>query len=348
MVDYSKIVTNYIYLLQEREFIKTNENIFKIGMTQKENHTRFNQYPKGSILLFQIICQNCIFVERKIKEEYKNKFIHRKDIGNEYFEGNVEEMINLMYNTRNKYNIHTDIKSTFKNNNDILNKKKKPVIKTNEDRIELLTNIPNIKLEKIKLKEKKLLEKQQKKLEKQKKKEEKVIQEKHRKLEKHRKKQEQLLEKQQKMLEEQKKKAEQLLEKQQKNLEEQQKKLENQRKKEEKIRTEQLLYVNKINNIINWIKYKYTSDTINNTILKNNSLSNLYYSYILFMQSNNYNPIVTLREFNKILSNTNNELPFNIGILQRIGDYTLLLFNIESITQHFSIQNNSNSILKVG
>jgi len=66
------------------------------------------------------------------------------------------------------------------------------------------------------------------------------------------------------------------------------------------------------------------------------------------MQSNNYNPIVTLREFNKILSNTNNELPFNIGILQRIGDYTLLLFNIESITQYFSIQNNSNSILKVG
>ena len=35
-----------IYLLQEREFIKTKENILKVGMTTKLNHKRFNQYPK--------------------------------------------------------------------------------------------------------------------------------------------------------------------------------------------------------------------------------------------------------------------------------------------------------------
>ena len=28
---------NYIYLLQEREFLKTNENIYKIGKTMQEN-----------------------------------------------------------------------------------------------------------------------------------------------------------------------------------------------------------------------------------------------------------------------------------------------------------------------
>lgn len=39
------MTTNYIYLLQEREFIKTNENVYKVGMTKKENHKRFNQYP---------------------------------------------------------------------------------------------------------------------------------------------------------------------------------------------------------------------------------------------------------------------------------------------------------------
>ena len=43
------------YLLQEREFVKTKENIYKVGMTQKENYERFNQYPKGSVLLFQMI-----------------------------------------------------------------------------------------------------------------------------------------------------------------------------------------------------------------------------------------------------------------------------------------------------
>ena len=45
------MMTNYIYLLQEREFIKTKENVYKIGMTKKENHKRFNQYPKGSIFV---------------------------------------------------------------------------------------------------------------------------------------------------------------------------------------------------------------------------------------------------------------------------------------------------------
>lgn len=50
---------NYVYLLQEREFIKTNENIYKVGRTKKENYQRFNQYPKSSILLFQTICNNC-------------------------------------------------------------------------------------------------------------------------------------------------------------------------------------------------------------------------------------------------------------------------------------------------
>ena len=57
--------TNYVYLLQEREFIKTNENIYKVGMTTKENHIRFNQYPKGSILLHQIICNDCSTIEKK-------------------------------------------------------------------------------------------------------------------------------------------------------------------------------------------------------------------------------------------------------------------------------------------
>jgi hypothetical protein len=87
------MLTNYVYLLQEREFIKTNEKIYKIGMTTKPNHTRFNQYPKGSTLLFQIICNDCCSLEKQILSNFKSKFILRKDIGNEYFEGNFTEMI---------------------------------------------------------------------------------------------------------------------------------------------------------------------------------------------------------------------------------------------------------------
>ena len=93
------MMTNYIYLLQEREFIKTNENIYKVGMTKKENHIRFNQYPKNSVLLFQMICNNCKNIEKQIIKLFKEKFNHRKDIGTEYFEGEYKTMIDIIYLT---------------------------------------------------------------------------------------------------------------------------------------------------------------------------------------------------------------------------------------------------------
>ena len=91
------IVTNYIYLLQEREFIKTNENIYKIGMTKKENYTRFNQYPNGSILLFQMICNDCKTMEKIILKTFYGNFKQRKEIGSEYFEGDYTSMIDIIY-----------------------------------------------------------------------------------------------------------------------------------------------------------------------------------------------------------------------------------------------------------
>ena len=93
------MATNYIYLLQEREFLKTKENIFKVGMTTKQNHERFNQYPKGSILLFQLICDNCKNIEKQIITIFKENFIQRKDIGTEYFQGNYKLMIDSIYLT---------------------------------------------------------------------------------------------------------------------------------------------------------------------------------------------------------------------------------------------------------
>jgi len=91
------MATNYIYLLQEREFLKTKENIYKVGMTEKENYTRFNQYPKGSILLFQMICKDCKIIEKHILQQFKLLFDQRKEIGIEYFKGNYEQMIDIIY-----------------------------------------------------------------------------------------------------------------------------------------------------------------------------------------------------------------------------------------------------------
>jgi hypothetical protein len=96
---------NYIYLLQEREFIKTKERIFKIGKTTQENCKRFRQYPKGSVLYFQIKCKDCDKTEKQLLAIFKKKYKQRKDIGNEYFEGNHNHMIQDIYTNISRENI---------------------------------------------------------------------------------------------------------------------------------------------------------------------------------------------------------------------------------------------------
>jgi hypothetical protein len=91
--------TNYIYLLQEREFLKTGELIYKVGRTTKPNYQRFNQYPNGSVLLFQMICIDYVKNEMSIIEQFKHKFISRPDIGREYFEGDYNDMIDIIYSS---------------------------------------------------------------------------------------------------------------------------------------------------------------------------------------------------------------------------------------------------------
>jgi hypothetical protein len=90
--------TQYIYLLQEREFIKTKETIYKIGKTKQNNNDRLKQYPKGSTLLLQIVCCNCDNSEKNLIKIFKNKYKHCKQIGNEYFDGDSDDMIKTICN----------------------------------------------------------------------------------------------------------------------------------------------------------------------------------------------------------------------------------------------------------
>jgi len=80
------IQIQYIYLLQEREFIKTKEPIYKIGKTTQMNNCRFNQYPKGSILLLQIICSDCDNSESSLIQIFKKKYKQRCDIGTNLYQ----------------------------------------------------------------------------------------------------------------------------------------------------------------------------------------------------------------------------------------------------------------------
>ena len=89
----------YLYLLQEREFVNSGKTIYKLGMTKQENLTRFKQYPKGSLLIMQMICNDCTILERDVIKLFTERFILRKDIGNEYFEGDCKSMMDVIYST---------------------------------------------------------------------------------------------------------------------------------------------------------------------------------------------------------------------------------------------------------
>lgn len=94
--DLDDINNEFIYLIKEREFIKTKEPIYKIGKTKQENLQRIKSYPNGSILLLYIITNNCDKKEKLIIQKFKEHFIHKKEIGNEYFMGDYNDMINII------------------------------------------------------------------------------------------------------------------------------------------------------------------------------------------------------------------------------------------------------------
>ena len=87
---------HYIYLLQEREFTKTKENIYKLGKSKQENLKRIQNYPNGTVLIIQLQCKNCDIVEKALIKIFKENFKQRTDIGTEYFEGNSDAMQNII------------------------------------------------------------------------------------------------------------------------------------------------------------------------------------------------------------------------------------------------------------
>ena len=82
----------YIYLIHCRASVNVNENVYKIGKTQDFNK-RLNGYDKGSIPLLVLHVNECDQTEQKLIQIFTSKFKRRTDYGNEYFEGDVKEML---------------------------------------------------------------------------------------------------------------------------------------------------------------------------------------------------------------------------------------------------------------
>lgn len=86
-----------IYLIHIREFLTTGQNVYKIGRTQQKDLKRFKAYPNGSELLFHAKCNDCVSAEKYLIKLFSKYFLRRQDLGNEYFQGELSDMLRQLH-----------------------------------------------------------------------------------------------------------------------------------------------------------------------------------------------------------------------------------------------------------
>lgn len=85
----------HIYLIREREFVNTNEPIYKIGKSINIK-SRMPSYPKNSVIIaiFHTKRFDVHRIERELISICDKRFKQRKDIGREYYEADVNDLVN--------------------------------------------------------------------------------------------------------------------------------------------------------------------------------------------------------------------------------------------------------------
>lgn len=99
----------YIYLIHTRASLNIKEPVYKIGKTADFNK-RLSGYDKGNKPILVLYVNNCDIFEKLIIEIFNTNFIKRTDYGNEYFEGNVSDMIGIIMDKFNDINMCYNIK----------------------------------------------------------------------------------------------------------------------------------------------------------------------------------------------------------------------------------------------
>jgi len=89
------IMVGHLYIVKIREFVKTEEDVYKVGRTF-DIIKRFSSYPKGSKLLFIIPSDDPIKHENILLDKLRNEFKNRTDIGREYFQTDLSNLIKIM------------------------------------------------------------------------------------------------------------------------------------------------------------------------------------------------------------------------------------------------------------
>ncbi len=114
---------DYIYVIQTREYINKNENVYKIGRTGLIRERMNTRYPEHSKIYFINPVNNIRLCETYLLRtlRYRNFIVKQ---GREYFEGNIDEILNIVKEilNNNVFNINKTYNNDELNNMELTNK----------------------------------------------------------------------------------------------------------------------------------------------------------------------------------------------------------------------------------
>jgi hypothetical protein len=122
-------MSGFLYLIYPKEFIDTNENIYKLGCTGREFIERFKEYTKGTTIIYVSICNDIFKCESELVKLFNKKY--EKIKGREYFRGNYISMKNDIHEQLNKYNNITPIENIMNSKRKLFKRADSCVIKSN-------------------------------------------------------------------------------------------------------------------------------------------------------------------------------------------------------------------------
>ena len=98
---FPSIKCEYIYLIREREFVNSDEQVYKIGRTTNVKN-RMNQYPKDSQVILITPVTDSVWYETQLIKIFEERFEravcgdNETVVGNEYFKGDLDEMVYII------------------------------------------------------------------------------------------------------------------------------------------------------------------------------------------------------------------------------------------------------------
>jgi hypothetical protein len=89
-------MAGYVYLI--KMFVSNDQDIYKFGRTKRKFMERFIEYPREAKPKIELVLwhENIQTFETEVLREFRSVFQERKDLGYEYFQGDVETMKQLI------------------------------------------------------------------------------------------------------------------------------------------------------------------------------------------------------------------------------------------------------------